>query len=68
MKQFKVFSEQFRECNNNGNCISVHIPKLEPPFDTELICVKYRKICRSDVCKNERMLAAEMNIDEQEEH
>ena len=64
MKNYKPFSKQFRECKENGNQIAITIPeKMYLSFkDAEhiqthtcLVCLKYKTICGSIVCKKERM-------------
>lgn len=47
----KVFSKQFRECTKDGNLL--HITDIND--DILLVCYKYKTICRSSVCKHERL-------------
>jgi tRNA threonylcarbamoyladenosine modification (KEOPS) complex Cgi121 subunit len=49
-KNYKAFSTQIRECNKNDNLIKVKVGE-----SIELICIKYRKVCSSIVCKKERI-------------
>jgi len=43
----KAFSEQLRECHNNGTAMIVSVP--------DIVCIKYKRICSSIVCKDERV-------------
>lgn len=57
MENYKSFREQHLECIENGNLISIDIsiygPKMFPKKIS--VCVKYKSICYSGVCKAERM-------------
>jgi len=47
---YKPFSEQFRECNKNGNLVSVELLNT----NIVLVCLKHKKQCCSSVCLSER--------------
>ena len=52
----KAFRKQFRECRENGTIITVPIPDNEKyELDSIIVCTKYKKVCSSDICKEERM-------------
>ncbi|MBC8147240.1 MAG: hypothetical protein H8E98_04575 [Bacteroidetes bacterium] len=65
----KYFSHQLRDCQENGTSIIIPIPDndrytikgppITGPFEIEIeniiVCTKYKKICSSIVCKEERM-------------
>lgn len=57
MEHYKSFREQFLECKKNGNLISINIsiygPKIFP--ENILVCIKYKSVCYSGVCKDERI-------------
>jgi len=57
MKDYKSFREQFLECKENGNLISVDISKYGPGVFPKkiLVCIKYKCICHSGVCREERI-------------
>lgn len=57
MKYYKPYREQFLECKENGNLIKIDICTYGPGmFPKEiLVCVKYKSVCYSGVCKGERM-------------
>lgn len=71
----KAFSEQLRECHNNGTAMIVSVPDNEKyiipgdPYHLEgleikeiIVCIKYKRICSSIVCKDERSNSNERSI------
>jgi len=62
MENYKPFREQFLECGQNGNLITVDVSKYNLFKEDErrfpqkiLVCVKYRCVCSSKVCAGERI-------------
>lgn len=70
--KYKPFSEQFRECKENGTAESFKLQKPEKvyirpnaqgiefiEFDSVIFCNKYLKRCSSNVCAKERGIILE---------
>ena len=51
-KKYKPFSEQFRECDKNGNIFRVTCPLCDRII---IVCQKHRTWCHSKACLNERV-------------
>ena len=55
MENYKSFREQFLECRKNGNLIDVDVSKYGTFPKKLLVCLKYKCICHSGVCRHERI-------------
>ena len=59
-EKYKSFRKQFTECHKNGNLIEVDGSVLKEVcgsklLDKLLVCTKYKSICHSGVCREERI-------------
>ena len=54
-KEYKSFREQIQDCEKSGNLIRVNISEYSKFMKIILICIKYKSVCFSGLCKNERM-------------
>ncbi len=55
MKHYKSFREKLLECKKNGNLIKVDISEYNTFPKTALVCLKYKTICHSGICRDERI-------------
>jgi len=51
---YKSFREQMQDCEKSGNLILIDISKYNGFMKTALVCIKYKSLCYSGVCKYER--------------
>jgi len=51
---YKSFREQMQDCEKSGNLICVDISKYGFLMKTALVCIKYKSVCYSGLCKYER--------------
>jgi hypothetical protein len=55
MENYKSYREQFMKCRENGNLIDVDISAYGVFPKKALVCIKYKCVCHSGVCREERM-------------
>lgn len=52
---YKSFREHLIECKERGNLIEVDASKYGTFPEKLLVCIEYKSICHSGVCRGERM-------------
>ncbi len=52
MIKFKSFREQLIVCINTGNCIEIECNRCNQKI---LLCKSYNCVCKSSVCRNDRI-------------
>jgi hypothetical protein len=56
---YKSFRKQYLECKANGNLIKVDASSYAKLFksfpEVALVCIKYKSVCGSGVCRDERI-------------
>ncbi len=54
MKHYKSFREKFIDCKKTGNLVEIDISKYNSFPKIALVCLKYKTICHSGICLDER--------------
>lgn len=54
MKHYKSFREKLIDCKKTGNLVEIDISKYNSLPKVALVCLKYKTICHSGVCLDER--------------
>jgi hypothetical protein len=55
LNYYKAFSKQFKECQDNGNLMKIDTTMYGSFPSAVLVCIKYKSICHSGVCRDERI-------------
>ena len=55
LNNYKAFSKQFKECDDNGNLMKIDTTIYGGFPSAVLVCIKYKSICHSGVCRHERV-------------
>ena len=63
MENYKPFRKQFIECKESGNLIEIDISSYRTFPKTALVCLKYKSVCHSGVCRNERISEKNEDVD-----
>ena len=58
---YKSFREHFIECKRTGNLIEVDVSKYSTFPKIALVCLKYKTICHSGICRDERIKEEEIH-------
>jgi len=62
MKYYKSFRDKLKGCKEYGNLVEIDMSVYGKFPKTALVCLKYKSICHSGICRDERIQKQDIPI------